>query len=173
MQADDDGPHWHWHGLLSKSRQRRRGRDVGPRTLSGRVTKTALEKLKKKNRKNGPKRHLPVTRGDCAGGPRPCPMVSCRHNLYLDVSPSGNVRLNFPDIPPEKMLISCSLDLADEGPLTLDELAQVLNLTRERVRQVQDPALAKLEVLLRAQGIDEASDGADVVFPWEATTIWG
>lgn len=146
---------------------------MGPRTLSGRVTKAALEALKAENAKAGPKRRLPVTRGDCKDGPRPCPMVSCRHNLYLDVSPSGNVRLNFPDIPPEKMLISCSLDLADEGPLTLDELAQVLNLTRERVRQVQDPALGRVEALLRAQGIDEAPESADVVAPWEATTIWG
>src|SRR4051812_43658731 len=29
----------------------------------------------------------PLRRADCANGPRPCPLVSCRHHLYLDVNP--------------------------------------------------------------------------------------
>lgn len=166
-----EGPYWRWHAQLSKSRQRRRSQDNGPRTLSGRLSKTQIEELKRQNGTNG-KRRLPMTRGECEGGARPCPLVSCRHNLYLDVAPSGNVRLNFPGLQPEEMLVSCSLDLADEGPLTLDQLAQTLNLTRERARQVQDLALARLEVLLREAGVDESGDDADVMSSWEMS-IWG
>lgn len=99
-------------------------------------------------------------------------MVSCRHNLYLDVAPSGNVRLNFPGLEPEEMLVSCSLDLADEGPLTLAQLAQTLNLTRERARQVQDLALGRLEGLLAEVGIDEPGGDAEVMSSWEMS-IWG
>ncbi len=33
----------------------------------------------------------PKTRGECASGPRPCPWVSCRHHLYLDVDKNGSV----------------------------------------------------------------------------------
>ena len=35
----------------------------------------------------------PQTRSDCQGGPRPCPFVSCRHHLYLDVNPeTGSIK---------------------------------------------------------------------------------
>ena len=38
----------------------------------------------------------PKTRADCLRVVRPCPWVSCRWNLALDVKPNGNVTLNFP-----------------------------------------------------------------------------
>jgi len=161
--------HWHWHARLSRFRQTKRERSIGPRTLSSRISKAEILALRKETPDDG-KRRLPVTRADCAEGPRPCPLVSCRHHLYLEVSPSGNVRLNFPDIPPEEMVVSCSLDLADEGPLTLDQLAQVINLTRERARQVQDLALGRIEALLRQEGIDEGGVDAEQGSAWE--NIW-
>src|SRR5207248_4026222 len=35
----------------------------------------------------------PRVRGDCAEGPRPCPYVSCKYNLYVDVNPrTGSVK---------------------------------------------------------------------------------
>src|SRR5208337_2271584 len=46
----------------------------------------------------------PATRADCSAVPRPCPFVSCRHNLYLDVSKdTGSILLNFPSAEPEEM----------------------------------------------------------------------
>lgn len=82
------------------------------------------------------------TRDQCRGGHRPCPLVRCAYNLYLDVNPkTGGLKLNFPAIEPEDMKESCSLDIADQGEHSLEEIAAVFGITRERVRQIQDKAL--------------------------------
>lgn len=87
----------------------------------------------------------PKTRGDCAKVPRPCPYVVCKHSLYLDVSETGSIILNFPHLEPGQMPAdrSCALDLAEKGPMTLEDIAVVTNLTRERIRQVELKALVR------------------------------
>lgn len=88
----------------------------------------------------------PRTRGDCAGVPRPCPFVSCVHHLYLDVSErTGAIKLNFPDLEPDELppTRSCVLDVAERGGATLEHVGEVMNLTRERVRQIEVRALAR------------------------------
>src|SRR5688572_696068 len=41
----------------------------------------------------------PATRGECKEEARPCPWVSCKYHLYLDVNPeTGSIKLNFPDL---------------------------------------------------------------------------
>lgn len=90
----------------------------------------------------------PRTRGECRDGPRPCPWVSCRHHLYLDVTDAGGLKLNRPDLEPHELEPSCSLDLAALGQLTLEQIAPWLNLTRERVRQIEQQALRRLRVVL-------------------------
>jgi hypothetical protein len=91
----------------------------------------------------------PKTRGDCVGQPRPCPFVSCRHHLYLEVSGRGGIRINFPDTEVEDMEHSCSLDEAETGPMTLSEVSKRTGVTKERVRQVEELALYFLEPLAR------------------------
>jgi len=87
----------------------------------------------------------PRTRAECAEGPRPCPYVSCRHHLYLDVQPrTGAIKLNFPDLEVEEMGESCSLDVADRDGLSLESVGAIMNLTRERIRQIELDALARL-----------------------------
>lgn len=83
----------------------------------------------------------PRTRDDCRGGPRPCPWVSCRHHLYLEVGADGSIRLNYPELEPWLMASGCSLDVADDGGLTLEMTAQVMGVSRERIRQLIDLAL--------------------------------
>ena len=39
----------------------------------------------------------------------------------------------------------CSLDVASEGPRTLDEVAEVLGVSGERVRQIEEEALEHLK----------------------------
>jgi hypothetical protein len=79
---------------------------------------------------------------------RPCPFVSCKHHLYLDVSArTGAIKLNFPDLEVWEMTESCALDVADRAGATLEEVGAIMNLTRERIRQVEVKALAKLEAL--------------------------
>ena len=87
----------------------------------------------------------PKTRGDCAKVPRPCPYVACKYSLYLDVSETGSIILNFPHLEPGQMPAnqSCALDLAERGAMTLEDIAVVTNLTRERIRQVELKALVR------------------------------
>jgi hypothetical protein len=42
---------------------------------------------------------------------------------------------------------SCALDVADRGGTTLEDVGAIMNLTRERIRQVEVKALAKLEAM--------------------------
>lgn len=100
---------------------------------------------------------LPATRAECVDGPRPCPRVSCRHHLYLDVDPhSGSIKLNFPDIEVENMGESCSLDVADRGALTLEGVGPLMNVTRERIRQLEVNALKRFAKIAHREGIEMA-----------------
>jgi hypothetical protein len=86
----------------------------------------------------------PKTRADCKDGPRPCPWVSCKHHLYLDVSANGSLKTYRPDEDPSGLIASCALDVAERGGVNLDEVGELMNLTKERVRQIESAALAKL-----------------------------
>lgn len=87
----------------------------------------------------------PKHRSDCRLGERPCPYVSCKYHLYLDVNPrTGSIKLNFPGLEVWELTETCALDVADRGGITLEEVGEVLNLTRERIRQVEAKGLEKL-----------------------------
>jgi hypothetical protein len=91
----------------------------------------------------------PRTRGDCAGGERPCPFVSCKYHLYLDVAENGTIKVNHPTLEPWELTDSCALDIADQGPATLNVVANALNVVRERVRQIEHQVLVRLERAVR------------------------
>lgn len=91
----------------------------------------------------------PITRGDCLDAPRPCPWVSCKWHLYLDVTAAGTITLNFPAIEPDQMRESCALDVADRGGVVLETVGELLSVTRERIRQVEAKAMSR--ALPRAQ----------------------
>lgn len=87
----------------------------------------------------------PRTRADCELAERPCFRVTCRYNLYLDVNPqTGSVKFNFPDKQIEEIGETCVLDVANRGGVTLNEAGALLNITRERVRQLELSALRKM-----------------------------
>lgn len=76
---------------------------------------------------------------------------------------SGTVKINFEgevwDMPD-----TCSLDVADRGGVTLEEVGAILNLTRERIRQIEVGALVKLKVRCTRCGHpphDDICEGAD------------
>lgn len=95
----------------------------------------------------------PRTRAECIDGPRPCPFVSCPHHLYLNVSPDGSIELNYPGIPPTRMDLlphgTCALDVADGGPVTSQEAADAIGMTRGRVVQIVDRARPALLSVLK------------------------
>lgn len=87
----------------------------------------------------------PKTRKECVNRERPCMFVSCKHHLYLDVNPdTGSIKLNFPDKEVWELTETCALDVAERGGMTLEEVGEILNLTRERIRQVESAGLKKL-----------------------------
>ena len=96
----------------------------------------------------GPPR--PRVRADCAEGPRPCPWVSCRYHLYLDVNPeTGSIKLNFPDVEPsdmDRLRATCTLDVADMDGFTLESVGDIMNLTRERIRQIETRGMLNLKM---------------------------
>ncbi|MCA9540712.1 MAG: DNA-binding protein [Myxococcales bacterium] len=98
----------------------------------------------------------PKARSECVTGVRPCPYVSCKHHLYLDVNPeTGSIKLNFPDLEVWEMIETCALDVADRGGITLEEVGEILNLTRERIRQVEVKGLQKLRETAADLGLQD------------------
>ena len=133
-----------------KRRERARARTISIRRLS----KTELNR----GRLLYPETHYwkPETREQCADMERPCPYVSCKYHLFIDVHPvRGAIKLNFPDLEVWEMTETCALDVADRGGITLEEVGEIMNLTRERVRQVETAGLAKLEAI---QDIERLKD---------------
>lgn len=90
----------------------------------------------------------PTTRDECRGEMRPCPWVACKHHLYLDINPeTGSIKINFPDLEPWELQHTCSLDVAERGGMSLEEVGEIMNLTRERIRQVEVMGLLKLKIV--------------------------
>ena len=101
----------------------------------------------------------PHPSADCAEGPRPCLYVSCKYHLYLDVNPrTGSVKLNFPDKELWELADTCALDVADRGGITLEEVGAIMNLTRERVRQVETRGIHHMRVLTDDEFDRDADD---------------
>ena len=133
--------------ISREQRRSRRKREVRARTISvKRMTKRELEIGRLLYPESDYEK--PRLRSECADGPRPCPFVSCKYHLYVDVSArTGAIKLNFPDLEVWELGESCALDVADRGGTTLEDVGAIMNLTRERIRQVEVKALAKLEAL--------------------------
>jgi hypothetical protein len=148
--------------VTREQRRSRRKRAVRARTISvKRMTKRELELGRMLYPEDDYER--PKTRAECAGGMRPCPFVSCTHHLYLDVSSrTGAIKLNFPDLEVEDMKESCALDIADRGGTTLEEVGAIMNLTRERIRQLEVKALAKLTALQEMESLRDFVDEGPV-----------
>lgn len=88
----------------------------------------------------------PRTRRDCEGGPRPCPWVSCRHHLYVEVRRAGSLKLYHPDLEVEDLAETCSLDVAERGGMRLQEIGELFGYSRERVRQIEAKAFERLSL---------------------------
>jgi hypothetical protein len=112
------------------------------------------DKLINLDKVNSDKINRPRTRADCKNVPRPCPFVSCRYHLYLDVRPkTGSIKMNFKGVSIGKMKNSRALDLTENYGMTLDEVGAVLNITSERTRQIENEALFKLRRIINKKDL--------------------
>lgn len=90
-------------------------------------------------------RGLPLA---CDNKTRPCPYYTCRYHLKFDVLENGNLKDNHPGREYWEMDDTCALDVAERGPRTLEQVGFALNLTRERVRQLEVDAMARLREIV-------------------------
>lgn len=81
--------------------------------------------------------------------------MNCEMHLKTFATKNGRVKDAFPGTPLEALAETCALDVADEGEHPLHEIATLLNLTRERVRQIEQLALLRMaaEMPLELRGI--------------------
>ena len=92
-------------------------------------------------------------RGDGLNCQRPCPFVSCRYHLYVGYV--GRPHIGEPGYPePWEIPVTCTLDIADEQGKTLEEVGTVLDLTRERIRQIESEAMVKFKTQMEELGYD-------------------
>ncbi len=126
--------------------------DPKPIVRRSRAKTIAMKRLTKEELRIGallyPERSYwrPQARGECSNVARPCPYVSCKYHLYIDVNPNtGSIKVNFPEREVWELGNSCALDVAEQGGITLEEVGEILNLTRERIRQVEVRGLMKLK----------------------------
>ena len=127
---------------------RRRARRTRPRSKTIAMKRLTREELRLGALLNPPVDiPRPKSRAECAQESRPCPWVACKHHLYLDVNPeTGSIKINFPDLEPWELGETCALDVADRGGITLEEVGEIMNLTRERIRQVEVRGLLRLKM---------------------------
>ena len=137
---------------------RRRSRRTRPRSKTIAMKRLTREELRLGALLNPPiDEPRPRTRGECENDIRPCPWVACKHHLYLDVNPeTGSIKINFPDLEPWEMSETCALDVADRSGITLEEVGEIMNLTRERIRQVEVRGLLKLKMASTLEAFDGA-----------------
>lgn len=157
-ESEEESPRW------SRAAARRRGIPPKKTLAVRRITQLELAVGRAELQALGADEPYdrPKTRADCARVPRPCPYVACKYSLYLDVSETGSIILNFPHLEPGQMPAdrSCALDLAERGAMTLEDIAVVTNLTRERIRQIELKALvrrARPAAIALGLGADDAA----------------
>lgn len=124
----------------------RRGRMPAKKTIARRDRRTMDEPDHDEQR--------PKVRGECAEYKDYCPFVSCKHHLYLDVNPNGSITLNFPHLAVDELEETCALNVADRTALTLQSVGDLMNLTRERARQIELRGMMKMKPGLVEAGVE-------------------
>ncbi len=103
-----------------------------------------------------------ITRGACRKLPGPCPHAVCRFNLTSERRDSRGAKPAEAHLP--VVHEACALEAADQGGMTLEEIAVRLSLTRERVRQIELGALKKLWARLGGDEVEEEREPAAAGF---------
>ncbi len=94
------------------------------------------------------RRFLVVAECNHREGSEPCRQTQCRY--HLEHRSNGEHRL--------KPTRDCALAVANEGERTLEEVAAVLGVSDERVRQIEERALQKLQSIGTLQRLHRESE---------------
>ena len=105
----------------------------------------------------------PQVLADCMPGgfnaARPCPWVSCKHHLAVDVNANGAIKLNFPDVKNldgreyltddyvaiEDAPATCVFDVVDpHDGLTTAQAGARLNCVESNIQRIEHEYLAKI-----------------------------
>ena len=110
---------------LTRSLARGKRTTINPR----RVSRESLEAGRLQYPDVGQHADRPRTRGECEHDVLPCPWVSCKHHLYLDVDErTGSIKLNFPGREVWELRETCALRVADRDGETLEEIAELMRV---------------------------------------------
>ena len=121
----------------------------------------------------------PLTRADCQPGGehyhRPCPYVSCIHNLFIEVDEDTGDIVGDPDADPweQDPDRSCTLDIVDEHPngIVIEEISDVLQAKIDEMIETEERLLTKLR---EQRGEDSFENYEDMPLNGEGgTTILG
>ena len=89
----------------------------------------------------------PLTRADCASVPRPCPFVSCKYHLLVEVDQvmglihARNSHLTIPDCG-----FSCALDVAEVRISSIEELSEIMGRDPQYLDETMDRAERKIRI---------------------------
>jgi hypothetical protein len=97
-----------------------------------------------------------LTHGACRQLPGPCPYATCRFNLTAETRDTRGAKPTHASAP--ILREACALEAAEQGGMTLEEIATRFALTRERVRQIELTALRKLGRQLQRDAYTDTSE---------------
>jgi hypothetical protein len=92
-----------------------------------------------------------VPRHECADEVRPCPRIDCRYHLWTEITTversqpgryGSKARISVDDLRDRP---SCAIDVADDGPKSLAEVAAILGVSRVAVTLTEKRAKRKME----------------------------
>jgi len=92
------------------------------------------------------------TDGACMDLVAPCDRIDCRYNVIELES----IRVGRPAEHIQDATEPCALRLADRGGMTLQEVADVIGVSRERIRQIEESALRRMRRALAERGYTAA-----------------
>ena len=111
---------------------------------------------------------MPRRLEECPDDDEQCPYVACRYHLWTDIvgrsvrygkqGSEREYRYEMVQTDAWGSWPTCALRAARQGPRTLDEVGDVLGVTRERVRQIQVAAMAHLAALVVGSDLCDPSE---------------
>jgi hypothetical protein len=100
----------------------------------------------------------PRYRWQCEAVSRPCPFVSCKYHLYLDVVGDDAILFNQAGREPWEMQETCALDLASKGGMTREKVGEILNVSQQAVEQMERKVRYELRKTRKKLDIEYTSE---------------